>query len=362
MCKINGKKLEELRVQAGMTKAELAKMLGVSGQTITNYENGKSSPSDENAKKICMILKISKDDIEIHDVGYSFTNGESKTVCAARRRKGFKRYTSPTFTEEWIQNRNKLNGAKELEEVENALAFSSVFAGKKYIQVNPTVIHVPEWQRDTDMAKVTEIAENFSEDKYDPIKAYLTEDGKLMVADGAHRVIAFIKNRKTKILVEVLNCSEHEAVLTFLGQQSGRKTMTVNDTYRAGVKANIKDYLDFKELFESYHIQITAEETDLDNAIGEVRPSMSLLRMVHNDPERLKRIIKVIQQLEWYGSEKEVFTLRNFSVLKKILTNIPNAEEKLKKHCKGAAFYESRVFPVKSNAEMYDMLCTEMNK
>lgn len=41
MCKINGKKLEELRVQAGMTKAELAKMLGVSGQTITNYENGK---------------------------------------------------------------------------------------------------------------------------------------------------------------------------------------------------------------------------------------------------------------------------------------------------------------------------------
>ena len=37
-------------------------------------------------------------------------------------------------------------------------------------------------------------------------------------------------------------------------------------------------------------------------------------------------------------------------------------KEKLLDNCKGAAFYESKVVPVKSNAELYDILSAVINK
>ena len=42
MCKINGKKLEEARTNAGMTQRELAELSGVSQNAISHYENGKT--------------------------------------------------------------------------------------------------------------------------------------------------------------------------------------------------------------------------------------------------------------------------------------------------------------------------------
>lgn len=191
MCKINGKKLEELRVQAGISKAELARELGVTGQTITNYENGKYAPSDENADKICMILKITKDDIEVHDVGYSFTNGESKTVQNVRQRKGFHRNMNPIELENWIESKRTENTEKRKTIIRSTLKNGSYTIGKKkFILIDPTFIHIPKWQRDTDMAKVEEIKQNFEEDKYEAIKVYLDDDGELYVADGAHRLVA----------------------------------------------------------------------------------------------------------------------------------------------------------------------------
>lgn len=79
MCKINGVKLTEMREKAGMSQNALAKKLGVAESTISNYETGRSNPSEEKVDKICFILKINKDDIEIHDVGYSFSDSMGKT-------------------------------------------------------------------------------------------------------------------------------------------------------------------------------------------------------------------------------------------------------------------------------------------
>ena len=39
-----------------------------------------------------------------------------------------------------------------------------------------------------------------------------------------------------------------------------------------------------------------------------------------------------------------------------------DVEDKLLKHCKGATFYESKVLPIKSNAELYDMLSESISK
>lgn len=245
----------------------------------------------------------------------------------------------------------------EVKEVDCALKNSFSIASKRYILINPTFIHIPNWQRDTDMAKVQEIAQNFNEDKFDPVKVYI-KNGKLYVADGAHRVVAFVINGEIKMLVEVLNCSEYEAILTFLGQQSARKSMSVADTYRAGVKANIREYIEFKNLFETYNIQIVTDDNKLENPIGKVTPSRELLRMAKNNTELLELIIKTIKAIDWTGSEKSAFTLRMFQIFKKLFANYEKNTviEGLLENCKGASYFENKIAPVKSNAEMYDIL------
>ena len=364
MCRINGKKLSELRKEAGMSATDIAKQVGVSSTAIKAYEENKYDPKDDVADKICLVLNINKNDIAVHDVGYNFLNQESKTVAAMRGKKGFIRYITPKQTEKWIESKREISMEDEVKEVHNALKNSFGIGLKKYILISPNLLHIPAWQRNTDMAKAAEIAENFNEDKFDPIKAYVTAKGTLEVADGAHRVIAFIIKEEVKILVEVLNCTEDEAVFTFLGQQSGRKTMTISDMYRAGVKANIEEYTRFKELFEDFNIQITVEDKELDNPIGKITPSNGILRFVIRDREMLVKVINLIKKLEWCGStSKNAFELRNFKVLKKLYATYGDeAEEKLLKYCSGATFYENKVVPIKSNAELYDILSSEINK
>lgn len=356
MCKINGRKLKELREGANISQTKMATEIGIGRSTLSDYErNITEDIPTETVDKICMILRINRNEIEMQNVGYDFAQGESKTVSTVRREKGFVRFSTPLNTEKWIDR--KRNGLDEAKETKIALANSFGIGKKKYILITPTCIHIPTWQRDTDMAKAREISDNYAEAKFDPIKVYMGSDGKLYVSDGAHRLVAYVYNDEAKILVEVLDCTEKEAILTFLGQSSGRKAMTTNDTYRAGVEANIEDYLNFKEFFERHNVQITAENETVQNPIGTIRPSMQMLRMVKYHKEDLEKIMNLIRKLEWCGSEQNVYILRTFLVLKKMYSTFgEGVEKRLVDRCKGATFYESKVAPIYKNAEMFDML------
>ena len=370
MCKINGKKLEEARLNAGMTQRELAKKSGVSQFTISAYENGKSNPSDENVERICMILKVSKGDIKIQDIGYDFKNGISKVVDHERRRLGIHRLKRPTETEKFItdERTEKESEDIELSNVGSALRQPMSVGSKKYILINPKFIHIPTWQRDTDFAKAKEIEVNFDESKFDPVKVY-RKNGKLYVADGAHRLIAVIlinrklpDNEQMMILVEVLDCDEAEARRTFLGQQAGRKNMTINDMYRAAIENGEPDYIALKRICECNNIQITAEEKAIDNPVGKLTASRAVLRMAVNDNEMMQKTIDTMNDLNWTGSEKNVFTIRNFTVIKRLFAKYgEEVKYKLIDNCKGAAFYEAKVLPVKSDAELFDVLVEAMN-
>ena len=140
--------------------------------------------------------------------------------------------------------------------------------------------------------------------------------------------------------------------------------MTVNDMYRAGIKANVPEYVHFKELFEKHNIQISAENHLLDNPVGRITPSSAALRLTENNREMLESIICLIKQLHWSGSDKSAFILRNFQTIKKLYSNFgrEKVNTKLLDHCKGAVYYESKIFPVKSNAEVYDILAEEIVK
>lgn len=363
MCKINGKKLEEIRVNAGLSQRQLAKEVGISQYTISSYERGKTSPSDENVERICAILKVNKEDIEIQKVNYRFLDGEGEITKKMRQSKGFKRMYLPEETEAWITERRTKTEEEEKKELESAMKYKMLLAGKTYIVIDPTLIHIPKWQRDTDMAKANDIAENFQDEKFDPIKVYIYK-GKAYAADGGHRTIATIINGQAKVLVEVLMCDEYNAVLIFLDQQSGRKAMSVCDMYRAGVKANIKEYITFKKIFEKYNVQITAEPVELENSLGKIVPSRTVLRLANRRQKELEKALTLILKLHWHGStEKNAFTLRIINTLIKLYATYGSEVEKtLLKNCKGAAYFESKVAPIKSNAALYDFLVSEISK
>lgn len=58
MCKINGKKLVELRTEAGVSQAQLARETGISPSSINKYEKGTLNPSDEVVSKICNVFTL----------------------------------------------------------------------------------------------------------------------------------------------------------------------------------------------------------------------------------------------------------------------------------------------------------------
>lgn len=78
-----GQKLKEARISAGLKQEELAKQLGVSRQTISNWENGRSLPDIGSVVKLSGIYQLSLDEM-LQDENSVLTVFENLT---AKRRK-----------------------------------------------------------------------------------------------------------------------------------------------------------------------------------------------------------------------------------------------------------------------------------
>lgn len=58
-----GKKIKELRKEAGFTQKQLAKMLNKSETGFASWEQGLSEPSVHDLRLLCKIFKVSADDL-----------------------------------------------------------------------------------------------------------------------------------------------------------------------------------------------------------------------------------------------------------------------------------------------------------
>ena len=58
-----GNRLTELRKQRGLSQAELASMLEVSTQTLSDWETNRACPDDIDTAKICRFFNIEKNDL-----------------------------------------------------------------------------------------------------------------------------------------------------------------------------------------------------------------------------------------------------------------------------------------------------------
>ncbi len=56
-----GRKIKELRVESGLYQSQLAEMVGLAQNTISQYENGTNSPSIETLANLAIVLKTTTD-------------------------------------------------------------------------------------------------------------------------------------------------------------------------------------------------------------------------------------------------------------------------------------------------------------
>ena len=56
-----GQKLKDLRLEKGLDKSEVSKLLGLSKNAFGNYEAGIREPSLDILKRICIIFDVSSD-------------------------------------------------------------------------------------------------------------------------------------------------------------------------------------------------------------------------------------------------------------------------------------------------------------
>lgn len=56
-----GWKIKELRVESGLYQSQLAEMVGLAQNTISQYENGTNSPSIETLANLAIVLKTTTD-------------------------------------------------------------------------------------------------------------------------------------------------------------------------------------------------------------------------------------------------------------------------------------------------------------
>lgn len=54
-------KLKELRARRNLSQDEMAKDLGISKKTLSNYETGRTVPSDDKVRKICKVYGVSRE-------------------------------------------------------------------------------------------------------------------------------------------------------------------------------------------------------------------------------------------------------------------------------------------------------------
>lgn len=369
MCKINGKKLADIRTKNGISQAQFAKKVGISVGSVRNYEGGKTK--DVNSKTVrlmAMVLNVTPEELDMEqDLGRDVMAGRRES--AHHKFNSENRYMTPFHTQCLIIDMRNGNDSICEDEAKRALERTQqiTVGDKKYAVVKTISVNIPKWQRDTDREKCHEIAENYNENKYDPIKVYIY-NGKMYVADGAHRLVAYLMQEKEWILVELMSCeNEKEAAVTFLTQSFGVRRMSQNDMWRAAIEANLVQYTTLRSLCMECKIQIKADLYKIDNPVGTLNTvSGTILKMAVKDPVLLKRIFEMIKRLNWNASDASPYKTYILSTLKNLYATYNGREDELENllmiTCKGATYYEEKVCTTLTQCRLYDMISEDLEK
>lgn len=109
------KRLTELRKDAGLTRAQLAEKIGISGRTIINYENGTRIPFADTALKMAQVFGITVEEL----LGAHSSTSEQEKACAMDNMRDLYGKKGADQLDDLIGNANSLLAGGTLTEEQN---------------------------------------------------------------------------------------------------------------------------------------------------------------------------------------------------------------------------------------------------
>lgn len=244
--------------------------------------------------------------------------------------------------------------------VKNA-KMNSRIADKLLMVVDPSEIHIPDWQRRIKLERAYSIGNNYNSYKWDEPKVLLYK-GILLCIDGQHRIYGAFKAGKEGVVVEVMECTLEEAIDLFLSQSSDRAKMQPMDIYHAALAAMKPEYVKLHDICAKHNVAVKGDDIT-DNTVGTLTSISDGVGFTKANPELLDRMLALLGKLGWNGYADsyngKAYTAKIIRALKRLYAycegRTTEMEEALIKNCKGTEFFVNNIID-KTQAQIFDYL------
>ena len=235
---------------------------------------------------------------------------------------------------------------------------------KTMMVVNPMYVHMPEWQRKTDMQRALHIGNAYNTHKWE-LPKILHMNGKLFCIDGQHRIYGAFKGGIENVTVEIMEMPMEEAIDLFLEQTEDRRKMSPADIYRASVVVGKEEYVLLREICKKHNVQIRDDE-EVINPVGTLTSITDGISMIKGHPELFDNVLGLIGKLQWNAkTEGKAYGAKVLRVMRKLYAyykDNPKAMEKaLVTNCKGTEYFISNLMD-KPQEIMFDYLSKVIEK
>lgn len=263
-----------------------------------------------------------------------------------------------------VREKNGFTGKNEKILIANMVKnakMNSRIADKLLMVVDPSEIHIPDWQRRIKLERAYSIGNNYNSYKWDEPKVLLYK-GILLCIDGQHRIYGAFKAGKEGVVVEVMECTLEEAIDLFLSQSSDRAKMQPMDIYHAALAAMKPEYVKLHDICARHNVAVKGDDTT-DNTVGTLTSISDGVKLSKTKPELLDSMLTLLGKLGWNGYADsyngKAYTAKIIRALKRLYAycegRTTEMEEALIKNCKGTEFFVNNIID-KTQAQIFDYL------
>ena len=169
-------------------------------------------------------------------------------------------------------------------------------------------------------AKASEIAANFIEAAYDPIKLNY-RDGRFYCPAGQHRIYAHMLMHREYIGAELFQSDYESEIDIFLTQDDNRSKLTPYDRYKAGLAAGKYEDVTLTKICNRYGVRIGTKAKASDTQLGSITTAKGILNQYGE--KGLIWIFDIIESAGW-KNQIRAFDSRTFRALKRVYSFKPD--------------------------------------
>ena len=225
-----------------------------------------------------------------------------------------------------IRTQNEITKEQIARESENLylLASHNKVGSKIMAQVPLYMIAIDNTYQRTETfskRKGEEIALNFIEEAYDPIKLNL-RNGIFYCPAGQHRLYAHILMGRQFITAELFSVTYEQEVHIYLSQDDNRSKLTPYDRYKAGLAARRWEDIQLHNICEKYNISISSQRNG--NSLSSISTAKKIIDVY--GASGLEWICCILKDCNW-TMDKKGLDSRIFRALKNVYKKTEGSEK-----------------------------------